>query len=358
MKYLSKIPYIRIWANLFVFKGKENRTDYLIDYLIWLVTALPLLITAIVLHYKIINTNYEKFDILSFCIVWLYFRIPLLAMSARRLRDSDNPWKLCFLILLPFGYIWAPIVCIPAKSKEETGENYRKINKRTMFGPSLALGIICVISLPIRLIIYGFWFIDIPLSGRGEGELVDLAEYESYRSKIKYAEEGLPSLNEIADYKEAIFGYRHVVHSYVMGFESYGLSLFADYDASQYASAKEFAESRYSFITAPIIQDDGDYTFPVAEFSYKGYEFKIAYTSASVYHSLNSDDKKEHIYPKSFTMVGFDNENNSLAFLYYYDFDLDLLSWPKDTEEEKNKRMPRLIEEEFYWRQDKDNLIS
>jgi hypothetical protein len=33
---------------------------------------------------------------------------------------------------------------------------------------------------------------------------------------------------------------------------------------------------------------------------------------------------------------------------------LDLLSWPNDTEEEKNKRMPRLIEEEFYWRQDKE----
>lgn len=113
-----------------------------------------------------------------------------------------------------------------------------------MFGPSLTMAIICVVTLPIRLIIYGFWFIDIPFSGRGEGKLIDLAEYESYRSKIKYAEEGLPSLNEIADYKEAIFGYRNVVHSYVMGFESYGLSLFADYDASQYASAKEFAESR------------------------------------------------------------------------------------------------------------------
>lgn len=354
MKYLSKIPYIRIWANLFIFKGKENREDYTIDFLLWLVIALPLLIAAIVLHYKIVNTNYEKFDILSFCIVWLYFRIPLLAMSARRLSDSDNPWKLCFLILLPLGYIWAPIVCISAKSKEEAGENYRLTNRKTMFGPSLTMAIICVVTLPIRLIIYGFWFIDIPFSGRGEGKLVDTSEYESYRNKIKYAEEGLPSLNEIGDYKEAIFGYRNVVHSYVMGFESYGLSLFADYDASQYASAKEFAESRYSFITAPIVQDDGNYTFPVAEFSYDGYEFKIAYTSASVYHSTGKNSEKEYIYPKSFTMVGFDNENNSLTFLYYYYFDLDLLSWAKDTEEEKNKIMPRLIEEEFYWRQDNE----
>ena len=69
MKYLAKVPFIRIWANLFIFKGKENREDYTIDFLLWLVIALPLLIVAIVLHYKIINTNYEKFDILSFCII-------------------------------------------------------------------------------------------------------------------------------------------------------------------------------------------------------------------------------------------------------------------------------------------------
>lgn len=69
MKYLSKIPFIRIWANLFVFKGKENNKDYKIDYFIWLATALSLLITAIILHYKIGNNNYAKFNILSFCIV-------------------------------------------------------------------------------------------------------------------------------------------------------------------------------------------------------------------------------------------------------------------------------------------------
>ena len=355
MKYLSKIPFIRIWANLFVFKGKENKEDYSLDCLIWLATALPLLITAIVLHYKIINTNYDKFDTLSFCIVWLYFKIPLLAMSARRLRDSDNPWKLCFLILLPFGSIWAPIVCIPAKSREEAGEDYRRINKRTMFGPSLALGIICAVTFPVRLIIYGFEFIDIPFSGRDEGKLIDISEYEAYRSKTKYAEEGLPSLDEIGNYEKAVFGYRNVVSSYVMGFKSYGLSLFADYGVSQYTSAKEFAESRYSFITAPIVQDGGDYTFPVAEFSYQGYEFKIAYTSASVYHSTGKNgERREHIYPKSFTVVGFNDTKNSLAFLYFYDFDRDLLSWAKDSQEVRKGRMSRLIEEEFYWRQDQE----
>lgn len=346
MKYLTKVPFIRIWANLFIFKGKENRKDYTIDLLLWLVIALPLLIAAIVLHYKIVNTNYAKYDILSFCIVWLFFRIPLLAMSARRLRDSDNSWKLCFLIFLPFGYIWAADVCISAKSKEEAGENYQRTNRKIMRDSKSVLAILFVVTLPARLLFYAFLFIDIPFSGRDEGKFVDISEYESYRNKIKYAEEGLPSLDEIGDYTEVLFGYRKVVDSHVMGFVSYGLSLFVDYDVSQYSSAKQFSESHYNFITVPIIQDDGDYTFPVAEFSYDGYEFKIAYTSASVYRST----KEEHIYPKSFTMVGFDDKNNSIAFLYYYNFDLDVLCFKDDEEEYKNGRMQKLIEEEFYWR--------
>ena len=242
MKYLIKAPFIRIWANLFVFKGKESRQEYTIDYLIWFFTAFPLLIAAIVLHYKIINTIYAKFDMLSICIVWVYFRIPLLAMTARRLRDSDNPWKLCFIIFLPFGSIWAPIVCIPAKSKEQAGENYRRTNKKTMFGPSLVFAIICVVTLPIRLILFGLIFIDIPLSGRDYEKSFDLSKYEHYRNTIKYAEERLPSLNEMGNYKEAFFCYRNVVHSFVIGFESFGISLFTDYDDLEYDSAKQFVE--------------------------------------------------------------------------------------------------------------------
>ena len=39
MKYLSNIPFIRIWANLFVFKGKETFKEYLVDFLLYLLFA-------------------------------------------------------------------------------------------------------------------------------------------------------------------------------------------------------------------------------------------------------------------------------------------------------------------------------
>jgi hypothetical protein len=54
-------------------------------------------------------------------------------------------------------------------------------------------------------------------------------------------------------------------------------------------------------------------------------------------------------------MIGFDEENNSIAYLYFYDFDIDYLEDGTATEEEKNKRMPRLIETAFYWRQSFSN---
>ena len=42
-------------------------------------------------------------------------------------------------------------------------------------------------------------------------------------------------------------------------------------------------------------------------------------------------------------MIGFDEENNSIAYLYYYDFDIDFLEYGNATEEEKNKRLNELM---------------
>lgn len=350
MKYLSKIPFIRIWANLLVFKGKESKKEYIVDYLCWLVIALAFLIASIVFYYKIINTEYQKLIIPLFFINYSFYRLSLLAMTARRLKDSGNPWKLCFLIFTPFGCIWAGVVCCFANSKEEVGENYRRQNKKAIFGPSLAFAIICVVTLPIRLIVFGLWFIDVPLGNTDIAKSFDIEKYDYYRNRIKGAEEGLPTLDDLGNYSNAYFAYRQVVYSFIVGFSSDGISLFADYsDVNDYNLAKEFANSRYSFIKEPIIQDDSKYTFPVSSFVYKGYSFQISYTEHSVYHSAN-DEKKEHIYPKSFSMVGFDDVNNSIAYLYYYDLDLDYLCDKNATIEERNKCMPELIEEAFYWR--------
>ena len=39
---------------------------------------------------------------------------------------------------------------------------------------------------------------------------LNLEQYSEYRIKVKYAEQGLPSLEQLGDYKSAQFAYRRV----------------------------------------------------------------------------------------------------------------------------------------------------
>ena len=175
---------------------------------------------------------------------------------------------------------------------------------------------------------------------------LNLEQYSEYRIKVKYAEQGLPSLAQLGDYKSAQFAYRRVDSLF---FSSEGISVFADYDETNYLFSTQTLDLRYSFIDSPVMQEDGDYSFPVSNFSYKDYEFRIAFTSASVYHS--SETGIENIYPKSFTMVGLDHLKQSIAYLYFYDGDLDYLCEKNATSEEKNKRMIEIIDNYFCWRE-------
>lgn len=177
----------------------------------------------------------------------------------------------------------------------------------------------------------------------------DINDYEKYRTEIKYASEGLLSLEDIGEYTNVEFSYRHVTLLVLLDFTTDGIALFADYTKENYEVAIGKVNSYYSFINEPIVQEDGDYTFPLAEFTYKGYDFRISYTSGSVGYDQN---KNEHVYPKSFVMVGFDNENSSLVFLYFYDSDLDLICNNKASEDEKLKAMTDLIDDSFYWRKE------
>ncbi len=126
-------------------------------------------------------------------------------------------------------------------------------------------------------------------------------------------------------------------------FESEGISLFLDYKEEDFASEKDKVLTSYTFIDSPIIGDDGYYQFPVSSFDYKDYSFKVS-PKYPYYEGT------EEYSCKSFTMVGFDEVNKSIAYLYYYDADIDYLDDNKSTEEDRNKRMPELIETAFYWR--------
>jgi len=125
MKYLPNIPFIRIWANLFVFKGKETFKEYLVDFLLYLLFA----VGAIVGFSLYLNRDWHSDNLLVLIFFATYYVlvIPILSMTARRLFTVGTSWKFCFLLFIPFGgLIWATITCLASRSKEEAeGKSYR-----------------------------------------------------------------------------------------------------------------------------------------------------------------------------------------------------------------------------------------
>lgn len=176
----------------------------------------------------------------------------------------------------------------------------------------------------------------------------DIGKYEYYREKVKYAEKMLPSLSSVGNPIYQEFAYRQVIYSFVLSFVSHGMSLFLDYDETNYEIEKENVLNNYSFLDSPKRDNRGSWQFPVASFDYQGYSFKI--TPNYPYW-----DNSEEYCCKSFTMIGFDEKNYSIAYLYYCDIDIDYLEDGFSSEEKRNKRMPEIIDSAFYWRQSSNN---
>lgn len=167
----------------------------------------------------------------------------------------------------------------------------------------------------------------------------NLNDYSKYRSKVGSASEGLPPLTFFHDYQKMQFTYRLVTELF---FESEGMALFIDYDENNYVTASNEINERYEYITEPI---GGKYIqFPVTEFTYGGYDFKI---SPQPHTTVEG---KTYFDCKTFTMVGFDHDKYRIALLYYYDFDIDYLVEDSASEKQKENTMPNLIKDNFFWR--------
>ena len=159
MKYLSKIPFVRIWANLFIFKGKETTKQYSIDFVLYSLFGLVLIIIWFFYFARLMPT--QDAGVASYFVACYVVVIPLLSMTSRRFYTVGLPWGLSFLILVPLlGIIWAAIVSISANPiKEEQA----KISNATVKIPVIVasavtgpLSFIWAILLIILFIILSF----------------------------------------------------------------------------------------------------------------------------------------------------------------------------------------------------------
>lgn len=211
MKYLVKVPFIRIWANLFIFKGKETFKEYLVDFLLYLLFA----VGAIVGFSLYLNQDWHSSNLLVLIVFATYFVlvIPILSMTARRLFTVGTSWKLCFLLFIPFGgLVWATITCLASRSQEEAkGKSYRRRVRipmlvSTVTSPISVAGFFIVFFI-VAIIIdsqptiknrvedYQFIFDIVDTFKTGERDIISFGEYK-YNSYLLLVPRETPSTLE------------------------------------------------------------------------------------------------------------------------------------------------------------------
>lgn len=140
------LVYLRVWINLFNYRGKTRRKEYWTDFVIHvLLTAAIAFLGCWVVGFE--EKSAEKNCVILFSV--LFFVLPYLSMSARRLKDAGCPWFLPLLWVAPFVGIVVFMLCF-LKSREEyaSDKEFKKaINK-------LAISLVIIVFLlPVALFV-------------------------------------------------------------------------------------------------------------------------------------------------------------------------------------------------------------
>jgi hypothetical protein len=140
------------------------------------------------------------------------------------------------------------------------------------------------------------------------------------------------SLDEIGSYKDIYF------QSTKTGgflFSSYGSLIVADYDDDTFE--KQLAVvNNLQYQTEPILFEDSScYILPETEFQINDWDFKILENKSSNY-----------TMPKDIDFIAVNKSSNQIAYLTFYDQDLDYLCKAKD----KNGYMVRFVKKYFNYK--------
>lgn len=137
----------------------------------------------------------------------------------------------------------------------------------------------------------------------------------------------MPVLDELPIYKDIM--YRHTRKKMFL-FEANSVVLVVEYDTQTYESEKKKLAEDFAISNLEAKSNTTDDTSrPNDEFSHNSYILRVLEGNGSG-------------YPKSFGMIGTSDELQRIAYLYFYDFDLDKIGEPDD----KN-RMSTFVESYF-----------
>ena len=339
------IPYIRIWLKLFDYKSKDQKKVFSLDFAILVIISI--ISFCFLNYYQAYFVPYST--ALAFVLIVLFY-LQFLSLSARRFNDIGAPYLLCLVSLTVVGIIYVFVFC-QFKSNMYVKKGDQATHKKR-FNPSPyivsgGVSFISIILFPFFLFIFVISR-DI-VSDKIIGPVVwtidkDINHYDERVDKTRNAKKLMPKLSELDDCSNIYFAYQHTYKSLLLDFRSHTISLFLTYE-DNYQTIKETTNEKYESLYLDKERSD----FMLCKFDYRGYDLRI------VPDLTYWVDKDGNGYPtvKSFMMVGFNDSKNSIVYLYFYDFDLDDISYEGSFEsatyEFKLKEMRRFLKTYFYW---------
>jgi hypothetical protein len=143
----------------------------------------------------------------------------------------------------------------------------------------------------------------------------NIKKYLNSGTKIDtHAKNFMPAIEDLPKHQDISYKYNHF--STIL-FVTDTITLVVDYDEETYKKEKERLTKKYKFLNEKVVLDprEGKYCIPEYEFSINSYDFKV----------VDGNDNYNAKYPKSFGMIGTSDEKKSIAYLYFYDYDLDYI---------------------------------
>ena len=130
-------------------------------------------------------------------------------------------------------------------------------------------------------------------------------KYDNYLSKVEYAENYMPNADACGNYSSLTATYKH---EFLLFFEVHTVGLFLSYNENEYASQKNHIITNYEFFTPDDVSLESDCDATVGNYNIRlvNYEYKYSTTQMGL-------------------LIGMDDTNHKICYLFYYDFDLDVM---------------------------------
>ena len=161
--------------------------------------------------------------------------------------------------------------------------------------------IIVLTILMMILLIYKFFFSATVIN--------NINEYDERKDSFTHAENVMPDLKLLPKYENIHYQYRKINY---FPFYAETMLLIVTYDEETYKNELEKID-RMAFLQNPINNNKGDYLIPKHEFVINNYSFKV----------LNGDN---YYYPKTIGLIATSDKNNNIAYLYFEDADIDIIT--------------------------------